>query len=68
VEKSLILLICCPDEVTANYCEVSVARVKQIRWESRKRNYAELKPYILDKVHMFPPQHPLALPRSKLLS
>jgi hypothetical protein len=28
--------------------------MKQIRWESRKRNYAELKTYIFDKVQMFP--------------
>jgi hypothetical protein len=27
--------------------------VKQIRRESRERNYAELKPYVFDKVHMF---------------
>jgi hypothetical protein len=67
VEKSLILSICHADERTANYCGVSVATVKQIRRESRERNYAELKPYIFDKVHMFPPHLP-ALPRSKLFS
>jgi hypothetical protein len=44
VEKSLILPICRADERTANYCGVSVATVKQIRRESREKNYAELKP------------------------
>jgi hypothetical protein len=39
VEKSLILPICHADERTVNYCRVSVATVKQIRWESRERNY-----------------------------
>jgi hypothetical protein len=68
VEKSLILPICHADERTVKYFRVSVATVKQIRRESRERNYAELKPYIFDKVHLFPPQRPPALPRSKLLS
>jgi methylthioribose-1-phosphate isomerase len=54
VEKSLILPICRADERTANYYGVSVAAVKHIRQESRRRNYAKLKPYIFDKVHMFP--------------
>jgi hypothetical protein len=53
---------------TANYCGVSFATVKQIGQYSRERNYAELKPYIFDKGHMFPPQRPPALPRSKLFS
>jgi hypothetical protein len=57
VEKSMILPICHADERTENYCGGSVATVKQIRQESRERNYAELKPYIFDKVHMFPPRH-----------
>jgi hypothetical protein len=68
VEKSLILPICHVDERTVNFCEVLVATVKQIRRESRERNYAELKPYIFDKVHMFPPQWLPGLPRSKLFS
>jgi hypothetical protein len=68
VEKSQILPVFHADEGTAIYCGVSVATVKQIRRESRKRNYAELKPYIFDKVHMFPPQRLPALPRSKLFS
>jgi hypothetical protein len=68
VEESLILRICRADERTANCCGVSVATVKQIRRESRERNYAELKPYIFDKVCMFPPQCLPALPRSKLFS
>jgi hypothetical protein len=50
VEKSLILPICRAE--TANYCRVSVTTVKQIRRVSRERNYAELKPYTFDKVHM----------------
>jgi hypothetical protein len=54
VEKSLILPIRYSDGRKANCCGVSVASVKQIKWESRKRNYAELKPYIFDKVCMFP--------------
>jgi hypothetical protein len=41
VEKSLILPIRRSDERTVNCCGVSVATVKQIRRESRKRNYAE---------------------------
>jgi hypothetical protein len=51
-EKSLNLPICRADERTANYCGVTVAIVKQIRRESRERNYAELKPYIFNKVHI----------------
>jgi hypothetical protein len=54
VEKSPILPICLADERTVNFCGVLVAAVKQIRWDSRQRNYAELKPYIFDKVHIFP--------------
>jgi hypothetical protein len=46
---------CHADERTENYCGVSVSTVKLIRWESRDRNYAQLKPYIFDKVRMFPP-------------
>jgi hypothetical protein len=68
VEKSLILPICRADERTGNYYGVSVATVKQIRQENRQRNYAVLKPYIFEKVHVFPPQHPLALLWSKLFS
>jgi hypothetical protein len=68
VVKSLILPICHADERTATYFRVSVTTVKQIRQGSRQKNYAELKPYIFYKVHMFPPQRPLALPRSKLFS
>jgi hypothetical protein len=68
VEKSLILPICRADERTANCCGVKVAIVKQIRRESRQRHYVELKPYIFDKVHIFSPQRPPALPRSKLFS
>jgi hypothetical protein len=49
MEKSLILPICCADERTANYCKVSVAAMKQIRRESRERNYALLKPFILTR-------------------
>jgi hypothetical protein len=56
VEKSLILPVCHSSERTVNYCGVLVATVKQIRWESRERNYAELEPHIFDKIHMFPPQ------------
>jgi hypothetical protein len=66
VEKSLILPNCHADERTAKYCGASVATVKQIRWQSRERNYAELKPYIFDKVHIsicLP-----TLPRSKPFS
>jgi hypothetical protein len=68
VEKSLILPICCADERPANHCGVSVATVKQIRWESRERNYAELKPYIFKRSISPPQQRPPALPRSKLFS
>jgi hypothetical protein len=68
VEKSLVLPICRADERTANCCGVSVATVKQIRRESRERNYAELMRYIFDKVHMFPPQCPPILSRSNLFS
>jgi hypothetical protein len=68
VEKSLILTICNADKRTANCCEMSVTTVKQIRRESRERNYADLKPYIFDKVHMFPPQRPPARPMSKIFS
>jgi hypothetical protein len=68
VEKSLTLPIYRADERTANYCGMSVATVKQIRRDSREKNYAELKPYIFDKVHMFTTQHPPALPKSKLFS
>jgi hypothetical protein len=67
-EKSMILPICRADEKTAIYYGVSVVTVKQIRWESRQRNYAVLKPYIIDKVHMFPPQHCSAKVKAFLLS
>jgi hypothetical protein len=53
--KSLILPICCEDWKKVNYCGLLVATVKQIRWESRERNYADLKPYVFDKVHDVPP-------------
>lgn len=36
VEKSLILPICLAEERTVNCCGVLLARVKQIRWESRE--------------------------------
>jgi hypothetical protein len=62
VEKSLILPICREDERTANCCVVSVATMNQTRRDSRETNYAELKPYVFDKVHMFSPQHLPALP------
>jgi hypothetical protein len=55
VEKSQILPICYADERTTNYRRVFLATVKQIRWDSREKNCAELKPYIFDKVHMCPP-------------
>jgi hypothetical protein len=67
-EKSLILPICRADERTGNYCVVSVATVKQIRRDSREKNYAELKPYIFDKVHMFPPLRPHCQRRSFFMS
>jgi hypothetical protein len=50
VKKSLILPICRADERTMNCCRVSVATVKQIRRDSREKNYAELKPYIFYNV------------------
>jgi hypothetical protein len=68
VEVSLILPIFRADERTANCRRGLVATVKQTIWENRERNYAKLKPYIFVKVHMFPPQHQPALPRSKLFS
>jgi hypothetical protein len=42
VEKSLVLSVYRADERTANCCGMSVATVKQIRRDSREKNYAEL--------------------------
>jgi hypothetical protein len=52
------LPICRADERTANYCGALIATVKQIRRESRKRNYAELKPDIFDQGPYVPPTTP----------
>jgi hypothetical protein len=68
VEKSLILHICCADEREVNFCGRLVATVKQIRQDSREKNYADLKPYIFYKVRMFPEECQPALPRSELFS
>jgi hypothetical protein len=62
----VILPICLADIGTANICGVSVATVKQIWRESSERSYTQLTPYIFDKVHIFPPQRPSALPRSNI--
>jgi hypothetical protein len=53
--KSLILPICRADERTANYYAVTSATMIQIGRESRERHCVEFKPYIFDKVHIFPP-------------
>jgi hypothetical protein len=67
VKKSLSSPVCHADERTTNYRGVSTAAVEHYTG-SRDTNYAELQPYVFDKVHTFPPQRPPALPRSKIFS
>jgi hypothetical protein len=63
VQEGLLLPICHADELLW-----SVGCSRETDRTGEHRNYAELKLDIFDKVHMFLPHQPPALPESKIFS